>query len=62
MTKKPDPGVSRNQRISDEGLARLERHLKLGNKISKLVLQQWVKRYGESANNLLKKYGYGLDD
>lgn len=62
MTKNPNPGVSREQRISDEGLARLERHLKLGNKISKLVLQQWVKRYGEAANILLKKYGYGLDD
>jgi len=62
MTKEPNPGTSRNHRISVEGLARLEKHLKLGNKISKQVLQQWVKRYGESAKNLLKKYGYVLDD
>ena len=57
-----DSGVSREQRISAEGLARLEKHLKLGNKISKQVLHQWVKRYGDSAVNLLKKYGYALDD
>jgi len=54
MTKKPIPGVSREQRISDEGLTRLEKHLKSGSKISKQVLQQWVKRYGDNAENLLK--------
>ena len=62
MTKNPIPGVSREQRISAEGLTRLEKHLKSGSKISKQVLQQWVKRYGDSAENLLKKYGYALDD
>ena len=62
MTKSPNPGVSREQRISIEGLARLEKHLKSGSKISKQVLQQWVKRYGDSAKNLLKKYGYDLSD
>ena len=56
------PGVSRKQRISAEGLVRLEKHLKLGNKISKQVLHQWVKRYGDGAENLLKKYGYDFDD
>ena len=56
------PGASRDQRISAEGLARLEKHLKSGSKISKQVLRQWVKRYGDSAENILKKYGYGLDD
>lgn len=62
MTKSPNPGVSRSQRIADEGLVRLEKHLKLGNKISRQVLQQWVKRYGDAAENLLKRYGYVLDD
>ena len=57
-----DPGVSREQRISAEGLARLEKHLKSGSKISNQVLRQWVKRYGDSAENLLKKYGYDLSD
>ena len=58
----PDPGVSREQRISAEGLARLEKHLKLGNKISKQVLQQWIKRYGDDARDLLKKYKYPAGD
>ncbi len=30
MTKKPDPGVSREQRISDEGLRRLEKQSAVG--------------------------------
>ncbi len=57
-----DPGVSREQRISEEGLARLERHLKLGTKINKQVLQQWVSRYGDVARKLLKNYGYEVDE
>ena len=56
-----DPGVSREQRISDEGLARLERQLKLGIRINVQVLQQWVRRYGDEARDLLKKYGYETD-
>ena len=52
------PGVSREDRISDEGLQRLEKQLKLGIKIAQPVLQQWVKRYGNSARKLLKSYGY----
>ena len=62
MTKHPVPGISRNQRVSDEGLARLEKQLQSGIKINTLVLREWVKRYGAAANNLLKKYGYELDD
>lgn len=57
-----DPGVSREQRISDEGLARLEKQLKLGIKINAQVLRQWVRRYGVAARDLLKKYKYELDD
>lgn len=57
-----DPGVSREQRISDEGLARLEKQLKLGIKINAQVLRQWVRRYGGAARDLLKKYKYELDE
>jgi len=54
MTKKP--GISRETRISDEGLLRLEKQLKAGNKINQLILEQWIKRYGESAQALINKY------
>ncbi len=57
-----DPGVSREKRISDEGLARLEKHLKLGAKINAQVLQQWVRRYGDDARDLLKKYHREIDN
>ena len=56
-----DPGVSRENRISDEGLARLEKQLKLGIKINEQVLQQWVRRYGDDARRLLQKYGCEVD-
>jgi len=62
MTKKPTPGVSREQRISDEGLVRLEKHLRSGTKISAQVLNQWVKRYGDNAKVLLDRYGYEFID
>jgi len=55
MSKKPEPGVSREERVSDEGLLRLENQLKAGN-ISDMVLKQWLKRYAESARSLIKKY------
>jgi hypothetical protein len=58
MTKKPASGVSRESRISGDGLARLERHLQSGIRISPIVLQQWVKRYGDDARQLLEKFGY----
>ena len=51
-----DPGISREQRISDEGLKRLEKQLKSGIKISSMVLQQWIKRYGDPARNIIGKY------
>lgn len=56
MIKKPDPGVSREQRISDEGLRRLEKQLQSGVNISASVLQQWIKRYGEAAAAIIDKY------
>ncbi|MDH5484916.1 MAG: hypothetical protein OEY43_06720 [Gammaproteobacteria bacterium] len=52
----PVPGVSRHNRISDEGLQRLEKQLASNLKISKVVLAQWIKRYGDPARNLIKKY------
>jgi len=55
------PGVSREKRISDEGLARLEKQLKLGININAQVLQQWIRRYGDDARVLLKKYGREID-
>ena len=60
-----DPGVSREQRISDEGLKRLEKQFNSGVKPSSMVLKQWIRRYGEPARVLIKKYDMytsGLDD
>jgi len=62
MAKKPDagkssPGISREQRISSEGLMRLEKQLQSGIHISTLVLNQWIKRYGDDARDIIKKYG-----
>jgi hypothetical protein len=53
---KPLPGISREQRISDEGLMRLEKQLQSGVNISEQVLKQWVKRYGNDARDLITKY------
>jgi len=50
------PGVSREQRISDEGLRRLQKQLQSGVRISEPVLQQWVKRYGDAAKDIIQKY------
>ena len=57
----PDPGVSREQRISGEGLKRLEKQFNSGVKISSMVLRQWIKRYGEAARDLIKKHGQYTD-
>ena len=56
MADEPNPGVRREQRISDEGLMRLEKQFQSGVNISTAVLRQWVKRYGEPARALIKKY------
>jgi hypothetical protein len=54
--KKPSPGVSRSERLSNEGLSRLENQLKSGVIISPMVLAQWIKRYGKPAVEIIKKY------
>lgn len=56
MDKKPEPGVSREQRISDEGLQRLQKQLQSGVRISDRVLQQWIFRYGDAACSIVDKY------
>ncbi|MGD8589530.1 MAG: hypothetical protein PVG22_11950 [Chromatiales bacterium] len=53
----PRPGISRQQRLSEEGLLRLEHHLQLGTTMSEQILAQWIRRYGEPARILLKRYG-----
>ena len=54
--KKSTSGVSREQRIADEGLRRLEKQLQSGIRISAMVLQQWVKRYGDEAQIIIQRY------
>lgn len=58
LVSKSTPGVTREQRISNEGLVRLEMHLRAGTKINAQVLPQWVKRHGEDAGVLLKQLEY----
>lgn len=50
------PGVTRNDRLSDEGLKRLEKQFQSGVRISEAVLQQWIKRYGDDAEKIISKY------
>ena len=57
-----NPGISRERGISDEGLARLDKQLRAGVKISRSVLDQWIKRYGDPAISLIKKHGRNIDD
>lgn len=54
--EKTGPGVSRENRISDEGLARLDKQLQRGIKISRAVLGQWIKRYGDDARVIIDRY------
>ena len=54
--QKPNPGISREARISDDGLKRLERQLAAGSKLTDAVLQQWVRRYGKDAEELIEKF------
>jgi hypothetical protein len=55
--RKPTPGVTREERLSDEGLRRLENQLQRGSPMSRLVLAQWIKRYGEAAREIIKRCG-----
>ena len=62
--RQPLPGVSRTERLSDEGLQRLERQLAAGSQISDAVLAQWLRRYGESARAVIRqhrRYHAGLE-
>lgn len=64
MTNKnlPSPGVSREDRISDKGLQRLEEQLARGGQVSVLVLAQWIRRYGDAARDIIKRHGqYGAE-
>ena len=62
VVHKSSPGVSREQRISDEGLQRLQKQLQHGARINHQVLRQWVKRYGDAARDLLKDHGIEIID
>jgi hypothetical protein len=53
----PIPGISRAERLSDEGLQRLENHLSLGTGMSESVLAQWIRRYGDPARAIIKRHG-----
>lgn len=55
--KQSNPGVSRHNRITDEGLQRLDKQLGSGVKVSRPVLEQWIKRYGEAAIEIIQKHG-----
>jgi hypothetical protein len=65
MTAKPGtPGISRDKRLSDEGLLRLERQLGGGSQINDQVLTQWIRRYGDSARKIIRnhdRYHAGLE-
>ena len=53
----PIPGLEKNQRLSEEGLQRLEAQLQRGAGISPQVLAQWIRRYGEPARAIILKHG-----
>ena len=58
MNRKPGkPGISRDERISAEGLQRLARQLEHGSQIGNPVLTQWIRRYGESAREIIRRHG-----
>jgi hypothetical protein len=61
MQEVPNPGVSRTNRISDEGLSRLEKQLQRGSRISDPVLKQWIRRYGETAREIIRASGHYHD-
>ena len=60
--KRPIPGVSRQDRLSENGLQRLEKQLASGVKVNRPVLAQWIKRYGEPARAIIKRYGQYSDE
>lgn len=56
------PGVSRSNRLSDEGLMRLEKQLASGSKMTNPVLAQWIRRYGDAARELIRKQGRYVEE
>jgi len=60
MTRRP--GISRDNRISDDGLQRLEKQLQRGGQISDTVLAQWIRRYGDAAREIIRGAGRYHDD
>ena len=58
MNDKPrTPGISRDKRLSDDGLQRLERQLRSGSQISDPVLTQWIRHDGEPARKIIRRHG-----
>ncbi len=57
MSRRPQPGVSRERRLSEEGLQRLQRQLESSMRVSAPVLLQWVRRYGDEAVRLIERSG-----
>jgi hypothetical protein len=53
----PIPGITRDNRISEQGLQRLEQLLARGGQISDAVLAQWIRRYGTAAALIIARYG-----
>ncbi len=53
---KPEPGVSRQHRISEQGLQRLENQLTRGARMSDEVLAQWIRRYGAAAREIIRRH------
>ena len=51
------PGIARANRLSAEGLERLNRQLESGSQISDTVLMQWIRRYGEAAREIIRRHG-----
>ena len=51
------PGISRESRISGEGLQRLQALMQRGGQISDAVLLQWISRYGDAARTIIRRYG-----
>jgi len=55
--RRPAPGISRSDRGSAEGLARLDRQLAGAARISDPVLTQWIRRYGAAARAIIQAHG-----
>jgi hypothetical protein len=63
MTEPPrTPGISRTERLTDEGLQRLQRQLERGGQISDAVLAQWIRRYGDAAREIIARHGRAPDE